>query len=132
RSDGKKLVVLECNPRPTAGVHLASDRLLVDAVLAPRNVTRVVPAGVRKKYVSAIVRDLLLHLGHAQKDAHYLFDTVGGIYSGRGARLPALYQVLSYGHVLWYRARHGRPPRRGAALVAAYFDGIQWNGAWIP
>jgi hypothetical protein len=132
RRQGDQLVVLECNPRPTAGAHLISDEILVDAVLAPPNGTRVVPAGVRKKYVSAIVRDLLVHLGHAREDAHYLFDHSGDVYGERGDRLPALFQVLSYAHVLWYRARHGRPARKGTALVAAYFDGIQWNGAAIP
>jgi predicted ATP-grasp superfamily ATP-dependent carboligase len=132
RRDGDKLVVLECNPRPTAGAHLASDDLVVDAVLAPPNDVRVVPAGVRKKYVSAIVRDMLVHLGHARQDAHYLFDHSGDLYGESGDRLPALYQVLSYAHVLWYRTRHRRPARPGTALVAAYFDGIQWNGDAIP
>jgi hypothetical protein len=131
---GRRLFVTECNPRPTAGVHLMPDELLVESVLAPpRGAPRVVPAGVRRKYTSAIVRDLLLHFDHAPSDLLYLLSKqIEDVYAEHGDRLPALYQVLSYVQVLSYRLHHHRPPRHGSTLAAAYFDGIEWNGDAIP
>jgi hypothetical protein len=134
RRDGRRLRLLECNPRPTAGVHLATDEAVVEAVMAkPNGRTWVVPAGVRRKYASAVLRDLVLHPSHARADAEYLFgEEIEDVYGEAGDRLPALYQVLSYAHVIAYRSRHRRPARHGASLVAGYFDGIEWNGSAIP
>jgi predicted ATP-grasp superfamily ATP-dependent carboligase len=135
RTASGKLVVLECNPRPTAGVHLVPDQVLVDAVLA-KKVGRmwVVPAGVKRKYASAVLRDLVLH--GARLHAHLavlLSRSVGDVYRERGDWLPALYQVISYAYVSMYRMRNRHlATRRGTSLMAAYFDGIAWNGEPIP
>jgi hypothetical protein len=43
--------------------------------------------------------------------------------------MPALYQVLSYAQVLGYLRRHRHAAARaGTTLMAAYFDGIAWDG----
>jgi predicted ATP-grasp superfamily ATP-dependent carboligase len=133
RRDGQGLFAVECNPRPTAGVHLADDAEVVDAVLAPPpGPVRVVPAGRRRKYTSAIVRDMLLHWSHLRSDAAYLFsDDAEDVFAAPGDRLPALYQVLCYAHMLAFRVHH-RAPAHGTGLMAAYFDGIEWNGGVIP
>ena len=123
------LVVLECNPRPTAGVHLMPQEMLVDAVLGHVNGTvALTPAGVRRMYAAALVRDALLHPTQMSGDLAYLLSEVGDIYGEAGDRLPALFQVLSYGSVLSYRMRHRERARPGTKLMAAYFDGITWDG----
>ena len=128
------LVALECNPRPTAGVHLMGDEMLCDAVLEPPNGhVRIVPAGVRRMYLSAVVRNLVLNWNRAREDLTWLLSVTRDVYAELDDALPALYQVLSYGHVLDWRRRHRhRSERRHTSLVAAYFEGIQWNGGPIP
>jgi hypothetical protein len=128
-----RLVALECNPRPTAGVHLMPDAMLVDALLGPPPASvSVVPAGRRRMYASALLRDLVLHNGHLGADLSYLLSSTRDVYAEPDDRMPALLQVLSYAHVLGYRRRHGASARRNTSLMAAYFDGIAWNGEPIP
>ncbi|HEX8952559.1 MAG TPA: hypothetical protein VF945_11975, partial [Polyangia bacterium] len=129
RRGPRGLVVLECNPRPTAGVHLMPEWMLVWALLGRGDrVPLVVPAGVRRLYASALVRDAVLHPRELPSDLAYLFSDAADIYAEAGDRVPALFQLLSYGQVLSYRLRNHGPERSAAKLMAAYFDGIRWNG----
>jgi predicted ATP-grasp superfamily ATP-dependent carboligase len=129
RRGPRGLVVLECNPRPTAGVHLMPEWMLVWALLGRANgVPKVVPAGVRRLYASALVRDAVLHPRELPANLAYLFSDAADIYAEAGDRMPALFQMLSYGHALSYRWRHHGPERSAVKLMAAYFDGISWNG----
>lgn len=133
RRTDRGLVVLECNPRPTAGVHLVPDRALVDAIVGPPpRETRVAPAGVRRLYAAALLRDLLRHRRHLRDDLRLLAEG-GDVYAERGDRAPALFAILSYLHVLSFRVRHRRPRRaRATSLMAAYFDDLAWDGQPIP
>ena len=129
RRGPRGLVVLECNPRPTAGVHLMPEWMLVWAILGHGNgVPLVVPGGVRRLYASALVRDAMLHPRELPGDLAYLFSDAADIYAEAGDRMPALFQVLSYGHVLSYRVRNHGSERSATKLMAAYFDGIRWDG----
>jgi predicted ATP-grasp superfamily ATP-dependent carboligase len=130
RRGPRGLVVLECNPRPTAGVHLMENGALVDAIVnPPDNGVTVVPAGVRRLYASALVRDALLHPRELPSDIGYLFSDADDIFAEHGDRLPAVFQVLSYGHVLAYKHQHAHEKRRaGTMLMCAYFAGISWDG----
>jgi predicted ATP-grasp superfamily ATP-dependent carboligase len=129
RRGPRGLVLLECNPRPSAGVHLMSPAMLVDALFgAPDGRVAVVPPGVRRIYTSALVRDAIVHPRELLRDLGYLLSGASDIYAERGDRLPALFQILSYGYVLSYRLRHHERLRHAATLIAAYFDGISWNG----
>lgn len=129
RRTHRGLVLLECNPRPTAGVHLMPDEMFVEAAVGPRQgQVRVAPAGVRRMYASALIRDSLLHWQELRTNLSYLFSDACDIYCEPGDRVPALFQLLSYGQVLLYRARHLSPARRATKLMEAYFDGISWNG----
>lgn len=134
RRDDRGLQLIECNPRPTAGVHMYPDQLLVDALLDQDGAkVRLVPAGVQRLYASAVLRDLMLHLSHLRTDAALLVSRhVLDVMGEPGDRLPAVYQALSYAHVLSYRAHGHRPARAGTSLMAAYFDGIAWDGDAIP
>ena len=110
RRDSRGLVVLECNPRPTAGVHLVSDGALVDAVLsAPNGKVQIVPAGQRRTYRTALIRDLVRHRENLWRDLRYLRPGAPDVYAERDDLLPALFQILSYTQVLSY-LRKGAPP----------------------
>jgi hypothetical protein len=134
RRSGGRLYALECNPRPTAGVHLFAPEPLVEALMArPDHQVHVVPPGRKRKYASALLRDLLLHWDHARADVSYLLaGDMEDVYGEAGDRMPALFQVLSYAYVLRWRAQHRGHSRRGTGLLAAIFDGIEWNGDAIP
>jgi len=133
RRGPRGLEVIECNPRPTAGVHLMPDALLVEAILGPPNGhVAVAPAGARRRYSAALVRDLLLHWGRVVDNLAWLARGDGDVYGEPGDRWPALWQVLSGTRALAYRLRHRRRTRRGTTLMAAYFDGVSWDGDPIP
>jgi predicted ATP-grasp superfamily ATP-dependent carboligase len=125
------LVLIECNPRPTAGVHLMSPEMFEQALLDKSGSRlRVAEAGVQRKYGVALVRDMLLHAREAREDARYLFSGIPDAIADADDLLPALYQVLSYGRVFTYRRQHGggAGARRSTTLMSAYFDDVCWNG----
>jgi predicted ATP-grasp superfamily ATP-dependent carboligase len=129
RRGPRGLVLLECNPRPTAGVHLMQAATLVDAVLGRNgDMTARVPPGIRRSYASALVRDALLHPRELARDLTYLLSDARDVYAEPGDRVPLLFQILSYGCVLTHRLRSYGPIRPKAKLMDAYFDGIRWNG----
>jgi predicted ATP-grasp superfamily ATP-dependent carboligase len=131
RRDSRGLVAIECNTRPTAGVHLVSTDALVDAIFAPQRNRRphIVPPGRQRLYASALIRDLFVHPHNLRDDLAYLRSDARDIYAEAGDRVPALYQFLSYAQVLGYlRRHHHAAARAGTTLMAAYFDGIVWDG----
>jgi hypothetical protein len=123
------LVLVECNPRPTAGVYLMSDRMFVDAVLRPdRGRTLVVPAGERAKIGVALVRDMLLHVRELPQDVAALFSRGRDVYADRHDFVPALYALLANGQVRAYRRDLHISERRRTDLAAAYFYDVTWDG----
>jgi hypothetical protein len=83
-------------------------------------------------YASALVRDLLLHRRNFRDDVACLRSGARDVYAERGDRWPALFQLLSYAQVLAYLRHHGVAMRPRTTLMAAYFDGIAWDGQPIP
>jgi glutathione synthase/RimK-type ligase-like ATP-grasp enzyme len=121
------LVLIECNPRPTAGVIVMDQKMFVDALFDPDLVeTRVAEAGVQSMFSVALVRDMLLHWSEIPEDLHHLMSAAREVYAEPGDLLPGLYQLLSYSHVLGYRLRVGA--HRTNKLMAAYFHDIQYDG----
>ena len=130
RRGPRGLYVLECNPRPTAGVHLMATSTLAEALVGDDDgAVAVVPGGVQRLYASALVRDAFVHPGELRSDLEYLLSDAADVYAESDDWLPAVFQLLSYGQVISYRLRHRHAPERAAAkLMAAYFEGIRWNG----
>lgn len=125
------LVPLECNPRATAGVALFPNDEFIKAVSDPApRAPAVVPAGRRRKITTALLRDMLLHWRRIP--SNLLAIATGGrdLYTSWDDPVPALYQLLSYAHVLRYRIA-GRENKKRSALMAAYFYDICWNGGAI-
>lgn len=123
------LVLIECNARPTAGVFMMSSDMFLDALLDRRpGETLVAPEGRRLKISSALIRDMLLHWKDAPADLSALLSDARDVYAVPGDVAPALYQVLSYSHVMGYRLKARVRNRAATDLMAAYFYDICYNG----
>jgi predicted ATP-grasp superfamily ATP-dependent carboligase len=129
RRTSRGLFVIECNPRPTAGVHLFAGDLFVDALLSPHDTDpAVVRAGVRAKYSFALLRNIVLHTHEALDDLRHLFSSSREAIAISDDPWPAAYQLASFGVVRSYRERQPARAQRNTDLIAAYFDDISWNG----
>jgi len=121
------LVLIECNPRPTAGLFAMSPEMYHRALFdPPPNEVLVAEAGIRNKYSIALVRDMVMHWREAPEDVKHLLSSAQEIYAEAGDLLPGLYQLLSYSHVIAYRMHVGE--HRSQALMEAYFDDVLFNG----
>lgn len=126
------MVLIECNPRPTAGVHMMSTDHFVDALLDKKATgLRVTRPGVKCKYSFALLRDMVLHRGQVWDDLACLMSDAKELILDIDDIKPALYQVLSYGRVFAYRKQVKQAVRENAELMAAYFYDVCWNGERI-
>ncbi|MAI79157.1 MAG: ATP-grasp domain-containing protein [Deltaproteobacteria bacterium] len=126
------LYMVECNPRPCAGVTLMSSEGFSGAVTAPNpEHPYVVPEGESAQIDSAILRNMFRDPREIPEDLHYLFSGTKDVYSQKGDRLPGLYQILSYSHVFAFRHRmHVRHHKHSDLMAAQFFD-IAWDGEEI-
>lgn len=127
------LVLIECNPRPTAGILVMSATHYVHALLAPGDgAPHVVPSGVRVQISSAILRDMFRDWRQIPSDLQALFSGAREVYAHVDDPAPGVYQLLSYSHVFAYRHRLHVKRHRHTDLVAAQFYDIAWNGGELP
>ncbi len=123
------LVAVECNPRPTSGEIVMPGQLFVDSVLDRKpSAPRIAPEGCRYHYSFAIIRDMLLHWKDIPSDLKELLSDTPDVFAQRNDILPALYLLLSYGHVAAYRVHVPPGGQRRNALVRAYLEDIAWDG----
>jgi predicted ATP-grasp superfamily ATP-dependent carboligase len=124
------LTLLECNPRPTAGVLMMGSHEFVDAVLRkePRSPT-IVPKGVRRQIGVAIARDMIRSWREIPHDLELLFSGTEDAYVRRGDAMPALYCLLAYEHVREFRRQMHLTRHDPTDLVAAQFYDVLWDGA---
>jgi len=128
--DGHGLVAVECNPRSTAGV-VVMDGDDFEAALRDRHpvAPRLVPAGVARKYTSALLRDMFVNPAEARESAKYLLADIPDVYTRLDDPMPGLFQLLSYSHTLAYLLDRGREANDRSPLMASYFDDIAFNAA---
>ena len=128
----KGLYMVECNPRPCAGVTLMSPEGFSEAVTNPDPENPyVVPEGESMQIDSAIIRNMFRDPQEIPEDLHHLFSGTRDVYSQKGDRLPGLYQILSYSHVFAFRHRmHVRHHKHSDLMAAQFFD-IAWDGEEI-
>lgn len=126
------LSIVECNPRPTAGIFMMPAKDYVDAVLSPNaDGPAVVNPGVREQIASAIVRDMFREPKDLPSDMKLLLSGTEDVYAQKGDRLPGIYQILSYSHVFAFRHRmHVRKHKHSDLMEAQFFD-IDWDGGAI-
>lgn len=123
-------VLIECNPRPTGGVYVMSDRMFVDAVLEPDlGHTAVAPAGARAKVGAALVRDMLLHITEIPADVAALATSGRDVYADVNDLVPAMFGLLSGGRVREYRRDMHVEEAHRSDLAASMFYDVLWDGA---
>lgn len=133
RDASGQLQMVECNPRPTDGVTLLAAPRFDGALFEPpAGEPYVLPAGHRTQIDLALVRDMVRNWHEIPADVAALFQG-HDIYSGSHDHLPALYQLLSYTHVLAYRheaptLHPGTGAHRHTDIMAAQFHDISWDG----
>lgn len=129
RTEDRGLYMIECNPRPTAGVFMIDADILAKAILDPDlDQLYVVPPGRKEQIGIAILRDMFREPANIPSDFLRLLDGTKDVYSQAGDRLPGLYQILSYSHVLSFRHRlHVRQHKHSDMMAAQFYD-ISWNG----
>lgn len=126
-------VVIECNPRPTAGVLFMPPPMVHQALFGPApEAPLVAPAGVRRKYSMALLRDMVLHVREAREDLKYLLSNAKEFYLEADDPVPGLWQVLSYGKVQEYRRLAGASGDKRTDLMAAYFYDVLYDGERDP
>jgi hypothetical protein len=132
RPDGG-LSLVECNPRPTAAIFTMDPTRYARAVFEPDFAQPYVAApGGRQQLDVAIVRDMFRDPQDIPADVHRLLDGTRDVYSQRGDRLPGLYVLLSYSHVVAFRHRMRVRKHRHSDLMEAQFFDIAWDGGAIP
>lgn len=126
-TDDGRMVLIECNPRPTAGVTVMPEEMFVEAVLGDPPARPVVaPAGTRRAIRSALLRDLFVHPTDAVETFRELLKPGADVYFREDDRLPGLYQFLSLSHVLRYlRSDEGEDVQK---LSAGYLHDVVWDG----
>ncbi len=131
RKTERGLALIECNPRPTAGIHMMTSEDFEAALLDRPGPMRVTPPGVRRKYSAALLRDMFVHRRDFREDLRHLLSPAAEVIADPRDPKPALYQVLSYGRVLAFRMKNPGKIHPHKALMAAQFDDVCYDGAPI-
>lgn len=123
------LTMVECNPRPTAGLIMMSSKEYVDAMLHPDSANPlVIEAGRREQIDVALVRDMFRDPKEIPHDLHLLLSGTQDVYTHKDDLLPGIYQILSYTHVIAFRHRlHVRKHRHSDIMAAQFYD-ISYDG----
>jgi hypothetical protein len=126
--DDDGLCMVECNPRPPDGVALMSSRMFVSGVLDDSPDTpRILEAGLKEQIDVAIIRDMIYNWREIPSDIQALVE-MPDIYFRWHDIVPALYQFLSYSHILAYRHLLRTGKHKRTDIMAAQFYDICWNG----
>jgi hypothetical protein len=119
-----EVAAIECNPRPTSGVHLFEPAMLGYAIQDPE---RPLPR-LSKRQRAQVSLGMLTALpsvfrkvGHRQETFLDIVRARDVIFSWRDP-LPVVYQLVCYGY-LFYKAW-----RKKSSLLDCMLDGVEWNG----
>lgn len=117
-------MMIECNPRTTAGCFLVPESWIGEAVLGRRHELRIAEVGVRRQY------DAYILIGHSTRLkgralVHELLTTPDAIASAHDI-LPALYCLINRRHFS-HAAHEGHQD-----VVSAFTGDIAWDGSPMP
>lgn len=131
RADDGELYLIECNPRPTAGVTVMPPEIFVPAVLGDLDggAPIVAPAGTRRSIRSALLRDIVVNPSQWRSAIEELFSDSDGVYFDSEDPLPGLYQFLSLAHVLEFRRKN---EEASGKLSTDFLYDICWDGTILP
>lgn len=117
-------VMLECNPRSSAGVFLTPKTWVADAVLGDPTETRIVEPGARRQYDAFLFRPGMVQLP-ARRLIHELLTTPD-VYISAKDMLPALYFFINLRH--WSKLAE----REHIDFGQAFVGDVSWDGAPMP
>lgn len=120
------LVMIECNPRPSAGLLVMPDEMLEQALVGRPDRVLLAPPGEKRKLSLALLRNAVLRSSERRESLRALFSPVRDVYADPDDPMPLLYQLLAYGRVMWYRLANGRVHRTD--LMQGYLHDLCWNG----
>lgn len=123
RSDGR-LVMIEANPRASAGAFFPDPAWLAEAIAGAAAELRVVPPGLRRQY-DAYLLDPHIPAGSPGSIIHALLTTPDAFFDPRDL-MPALLFLTARRH--WSRVAR----REHLSLGRAFVDDMSWNGAPMP
>ena len=130
-ADGEFYLV-ECNPRPTAGVFTMESEPYAQALFEPDfEKPYHAPADLEAQIDVAILRDMFREPSDIPQDLRQLFSGTKDVYAQKGDRLPGLYVILAYSHVFEFRRRMHVTKHKHSDLMEAQFFDIAWDGGEI-
>jgi len=118
------VVMIEANPRSSAGAFFAPGAWLAEAITGLACGLRVVPAGLRRQY-DAYLLDPHIPSGPPAAIIHALLTTPDAFFDPRDV-MPSLYFLTSRRH--WSRAARDEHVSVGRAFV----DDMSWDGSPMP
>jgi len=119
---GDRLMLIECNPRATDGILLASAGDLAEGLLLSKRELTIVPSGERIQLDFAVFGEMFTEgLGGVPRGIRDLRQ-IRSYESGWHDHLPFLYSVLAFAHHARLNLRERQP------LLAAMADDITWDG----
>ncbi len=126
------LVLIECNPRPTAGVFMMPSQAFGDAIFGPvPSEPYVAPAGAKAQIAIAIVRDMFRDWRAIPADLKILFSGIDDAYTEKGDAMPGLYCLLAYSRITSFRNHVGRTHAEPTDIMSAQFFDVAWDGARV-
>ena len=117
-------VLMECNPRVTAGVFLTDEEILGKAMLGPADSLHLAPAGMSRQYDSYLV--------YGRATAQSTPEVIQSLLSGKDALvsqrdyLPFLYSFLARSQY-----KH-RAYEEHKSFSDVFLNDIVWDGAPLP
>ena len=123
-SPSGEAAAIECNPRPTSGVHLFEPEMLGYGIRNPESLHLAVSRRQRAQVMLGMLSALPTVLRKKRNLKEKLLDIVRArdvIVAWRDPG-PALYQLVCYGYLL-YRCWKSKLP-----FSACMIDGVDWNG----
>lgn len=124
RRTGDGFVMIECNPRLTAGCFLTPEDWLTDAVTGQPSDLRIAPPGVRRQYDAIILERRETHLSPRQM-LHELLTTRDVTLTAEDV-LPTLYTFINRRH--WSRLAE----REHVGVADIIYKDIAWDGTPMP
>lgn len=118
------LVMIECNPRCSAGIFLAPADWVGEAVLGEPRELRMVGPGHRRQYDAYLLERHMTRLP-ARRIVHELLTTPDAFMSPHDV-LPALYFFISRRH--WSRVAR----REHITAGQAFAEDVSWDGSPMP
>jgi hypothetical protein len=118
------LVMIEANPRASAGAFFPPGEWLAEAITGSSSELRIVPPGLRRQY-DAYLLDAHIPSGSPATVLHALLTTPDAFFDARDV-MPALYFLISRRH--WSRVARDEHASVGTAFV----EDMSWDGTPMP